>query len=67
MAEKINFLARVDKCGDRYWYKDKIGSFFRVIRFGKTETYVQTDDSYNTGNYIQNEDYTLFEREENSK
>lgn len=68
MAEKITFLARVDKCSDSsYWYADKIGKFFTIERFGQEETYVRTLDSYNTGNYIQNDDYTVFEPEEISK
>jgi len=68
MAEKITFLARVDKCTKRdTWYKDKIGEFFPIERFGQDETYVRTLDSYNTGNYIQNDDYTVFEPEEISK
>jgi hypothetical protein len=68
MAKKIDFMARVDKCSDNfYWYADKIGEYFPIQYFGATETYVRTLDSYNTGNYIQNDDYTVFEAEETSK
>ena len=58
------YFAMVDKAGDsRYWYADKIGQEFPVLRLGKTELLVQTHDSYNTTNFIQVDDLTLSVKE----
>ena len=54
--------ALIERCSDAsYWYSDKVGQMFPLVRFGDTESYVRTGDSYDTGNYIQNVDFKLFE------
>ena len=54
--------ALIERCSDAsYWYSDKVGQMFPLVRFGNTESYVRTGDSYDTGNYIQNVDWKLFE------
>ena len=58
------YFAMVEKSSDsRYWYADKIGQEFPVLRLGKTELLVQTQDSYNTTNFIQVDDLTLSVKE----
>lgn len=57
-----DFMVEVVSCKDAsFWYADKIGQRFPVRRIGDKETYVSTFDSYNTGNYVQNEDAKIFE------
>lgn len=57
---KANEYARVDVCADPHrWYSDKIGHVFPIVRLGPTETYVRTGDEWDTGNFIQNDEYTL--------
>ena len=62
------YFATVDKSSDcRYWYADKIGQEFPVLRLGKTELMVQTHDSYNTTNFIQVDDLTMSVKEVESE
>jgi hypothetical protein len=56
----LSKYALVERCSDEtYWYADKIGQVFPLVRYGEIESYVKTGDSYNTGNYIQNADWEL--------
>lgn len=56
--------ARVDKCKDPHrWYSDKIGEMFPIRMIEDKETYVSTLDEWNTGNFIQNDEYTLLVEE----
>ena len=56
-----NMVVRIESCKDSMrWYSDKIGEYFPVRHIGETETYVSTLDSYNTGNYVQNAEVSIF-------
>jgi len=56
----LSKYALVERCSNEtYWYADKIGQVFPLVSYGEIESYVKTGDSYNTGNYIQNEDWDL--------
>ena len=47
---------KVSDCKDNtLWYSDKIGQSFEVVYCTESEIYVRTEDSYNTGNFISNE------------
>ena len=49
--------ALVERCGDSMkWYADKIESAFPILSEHSTEILVRTYDSYNTSNFIANED-----------
>ena len=63
VSENFDMYALVTDCSNStYWYADKIGQEFPLVRKGDVESYVKTFDSYNTGNYIQNQDWDLIVR-----
>ena len=47
----------VDCDDDRKWYQKRIGEIFDALYFTDKEVYVKTNDSYDTGNFISNENY----------
>ena len=54
MIKKVRI---VDCDDDRKWYQKRVGEIFDALYFTDKEVYVKTNDSYNTGNFICNENY----------
>ena len=55
---------KVKDCHDpSLWYSDKIGMSFDLVYCTEREVYVRTEDSYNTGNFICNENIEEIEHE----